>query len=119
MRPNDERPPLVRLRRRLGGHGDGQKIVLWMAMDGRTEYLALARKSVSEVLQDNGGTLLLTERGMPGEHSFDALFPVSMGHCLPCMQELWERGILAVTISHPAEWDNADGEQLARLGKAR
>ncbi len=112
MRPSDERPPLVRLRRKLGGREEGQKIVLWVAMDGRTECLTLARKIVSEVLQGNGGTALLTEKVAPGDHPFDDLFLVSVGHCRLCAQELWKRGIFATTISHPAAWDNA-AEALA------
>lgn len=72
----------------------------------------MTRKIVAEVLQDNKGNMLFTEKVAGGEHPFDDLCFVSVGHCRLCAQEMWKRGILATTISHPAAWDNA-AEALA------
>ncbi len=113
MRQNEERPPLARLRRKLGsGRSAGKGIVLWAAMEGRSECLALARKIVAEILQEHGGEALFTEKVTPGENPFDELFLVSVGHCRLCALELWKRGICATTIPHVAAWDNA-AEALA------
>ena len=112
MRPGEERPPLARLRRKLGGGRNGQGIALWAALEGRPECMTMTRKIVAEVLQDNKGNMLFTEKVAGGEHPFDDLCFVSVGHCRLCAQEMWKRGILATTISHPAAWDNA-AEALA------
>ncbi len=113
MRQEEARPPLARLRRKLSGSREsGQGIVLWAALEGRSECMTLARKIVAEIVQDGGGEIVSTTKILPDDAPFDELFFASVGHCRFCASELWKRGICATTIDHPAAWDNA-AEALA------
>ncbi len=113
LRRTEERPPLARLRQRLGGGREtGQGITLWTAIEGEGECLALSRKLIAEMLQDGGGSNVTTLKVSPREHPIGERFLARVGQCRLCTRSLWRRGVAALTITHPAEWDNA-AEALA------
>ncbi len=105
MRRGEERSVLPRLRKRRPLEGE-RSIVLWMAVDGEPEMLNAARKVLTGIIQERGGSLT-TWKDSPTAHPIGDHFMARVGQCRICVQEMWRRGLLAMVVEHPAEWDNA------------